>query len=297
MHLFDSITRIKKTISKQSQVTQEATMSSDEIIKTAQDGYVLEITLNRPPANAINRATSRAIYSACAKLQESDDLRVGIITGEGERLFSAGFDLKEAASDGIDRTLDTDPEHGEGPGGFAGITEFYTLTKPLIAAVNGGAIGGGFEIALACDLIVMAEESYFQLPEMKVGILPDGGGIQRLPKRVPHNVAVDMMLTGRRMYADEALNWGLAREVVPRDQLMETVRELAHQIASGAPLAQMAMKEVLFAIDGVSASDGLALTKAGTGQLPIYEKMIASEDAEEGPRAFAEKRDPVWQGK
>jgi crotonobetainyl-CoA hydratase len=258
---------------------------------------VLEIVLDRPPVNAINRTFSRAIYSALRGLQDDPELRVGVIRGARDHIFSAGWDLKEAAQSDFDPALDSDAEHGHGPGGFGGITEFHDLLKPVIAAVNGAAVGGGFEIALACDIILMADHAWFQLPEMQRGFLPDVGGVQRLPRRVPYNVAVEMLLSGRRMEAAEAKHLGLAHQIVPRAELAGEALALATTIARGAPLALQALKEVLRCIETMPVRDALALTKQGRSGLEAYERMSRSEDFLEGPRAFAEKRDPVWKGR
>lgn len=272
-------------------------MSTERMIETRRHGRVMEIIMNRPPANAINRAASREIYAALKELQDDPDLSVGVIVGTGERIFSAGWDLKELAADGYDPALDADPVHGNGPGGFAGITEYYDLCKPVIAAVNGAAIGGGFEIVLACDVVIMADNAYYALPEMQRGFLADAGAIQRLPRRIPYNVAVEMMLSGRPMDAEEALKWGLANEVVPQADLRPRAIELALELSKGAPLAMQAMKEVLREIQTMSLEDALALTKPGANSLAMYEKMVNSDDFMEGPTAFAEKREPKWTGR
>ena len=269
---------------------------SDDLVLTSRHGRVLEITLNRPKANAINRAMSRAIYRALSQLQDDPDLSVGIVTGTGTRIFSGGWDLKEEAVD-YDPGLDSDPVAGHGPGGFAGITEFWGLLKPVIAAVNGAAVGGGFEIALACDVILMAEGAFFQLPEMQRGILPDAGAIQRLPRLIPPNIAKELMLTGRRMEASEAERWGLAARTLPADRLMPAAHALAGEIALGAPLALQAFKEVLIATDGLPVPDALAKTKPGRSGLPVYERMYLSEDMREGMQAFGEKRSARWRGR
>jgi len=269
---------------------------TDDIVLTRRNGAVLEITLNRPKANAINRAMSRAIYRAAKQLQDDPALSVGIVTAAGDRVFCAGWDLKEEAVS-YDPAADADPEQGSGPGGFAGITEYWGLTKPMVAAVNGAAVGGGFEIAIACDVIIMAETAYFSLPEMQRGIIPDGGAIQRLPRLIPYNAAKEMLLTGRRMEPDEALRWGLVHKVVPLSSLMEEARAKAAEIAKGAPLALQAIKEVLLAIDGMGLPAAMKKTKAGYSGLDYYERLWRSEDMREGMRAFAEKREPVWKGK
>lgn len=266
-----------------------------EIVHVHRSGRVLEITIDRPPANAINRDVSAMIYEACCLLQDDNDLRVGIITGAGDKIFSAGWDLKEIAAKETNAEALNDSLNS--PGGFAGISEFWDLYKPIIAAVNGQAVGGGFEIALASDLIIASEHSEFFLPELQRGFLPDAGAVQRLPRRVPYNVAMELMLTGRRMGVTEAKHWGLVHEITPRNGVMERARELAEHIAKGAPLALQALKEVLPAIQNLPLEQAFAETKPNNPKLPIYQKMLGSEDFMEGPRAFSEKRDPVWRGK
>ncbi|MFD2205852.1 enoyl-CoA hydratase-related protein [Kiloniella antarctica] len=273
--------------------------NTEEWVQTKAHGRVLEIILNRPPANAINRAMSRAIYAALRELQDNPDYSVGIIRGTGERIFCAGWDLKETAGEGgIDLDLENDPVHGHGPGGFAGITEFHDLTKPVIAAVNGAAVGGGFEIVLACDVVLMADHAFFSLPEMQRGILPDGGAVQKLPHMIPPNVAKEMFLTGRVMDAAEATRWGLVHKAVPVADLETQAMNMAQEIAKGAPLALQALKEVLGYMDGLTVKQSMAQVKpGGDADCPIYQKMITSQDAIEGITAFAQKRDPVWKGK
>jgi len=263
-----------------------------EFIRMREVGPVLEITLDKPKVNAICRQLARELHAAACRLRDSEALKVGILTATGTRAFSAGWDFNEALS----RPEDDDGSISE-PGGFAGITAMWDLSKPLIAAVNGPAIGGGFEMALACDMIVMAEDAYFQLPELQRGFLPDVGGIQRLPRRVPHNVATAMIYTGRRMPAAEAAHWGLAHTVLPADALLEKAHEIAAEIATGAPLAVMALKEVLTAIEQLPLPEAMRVN-AGVGRdLPVFSQLLTSEDAREGPRAFLERRAPQWKGR
>lgn len=247
---------------------------------------VLEVTLDRPKANAIDSATSHTLADTFMQFQDDPELRVCIVTGAGERFFSAGWDLKAAAQGEA-----VNADHG--PGGFAGLTEMFDLNKPVIAAVNGMAVGGGFEIALACDLIVAADHAALSLPETGLGIIPDSGGVFRLPRRLPRAIAMEMLLTGRSMDAEEAQRWGLINSVVPAGQLMDEARRLAGRIAEAAPLAISALKEVTSATEHLAVHEAYSVLGDG---LPTYERMLSSHDAQEGPRAFAENREPVWKG-
>jgi crotonobetainyl-CoA hydratase len=245
-------------------------------------GPVLEITLDRPKANAIDRHTGLALHDAFARLRDEPALRVGILTGAGERFFSAGWDLKAAAAG------EEDPSTDFGPGGFAGFTEMFDLDKPVIAAVNGMAVGGGFEMVLACDLIVAADHAEFFLPELSVGIVPDAGAVQRLPGLLPRAVANDLILTSRRMDAREAERWGLVRSVVPAERLMDEARELAERVSAAAPLATQATKQVLRGTAGMDPERAFAAIREG--RFPAYDRALASDESQEGAAAFAEGR-------
>jgi len=252
------------------------------------EGEVLVVTLDRPKANAIDVPTSLALYDAFERLHRDDALRVAVLTGGGDRFFSAGWDLKAAASG---ESIEAD----HGPGGFGGLTEFTGLRKPVIAAVNGLALGGGFELALAADLIVAAEHAEFALPEVTLGMVADSGGVLRLPRRLPPAIAKDMLLTGRRMTAAEALRWGLVNRVVAASDLVEEAMDLAAHICASAPLAVAAALEITEATAALSLDEGYRRLRGG--DLLSYQTMLGSEDAVEGPRAFAEKRAPRWQGR
>jgi crotonobetainyl-CoA hydratase len=247
---------------------------------------ILTITLDRPKANAIDVPTSLALYGAFQRLQDDPDLRVGIVTGTG-RFFSAGWDLA-AANAGETITAD------HGPGGFAGLTEFFSLSKPVIAAVNGLAIGGGFELALAADMIVASESAAFALPEVTLGMMADSGGVLRLPRRLPRALATELLMTGRRMDAAEAARWGLVNQVVPAEELLTAAHALATRTAAAAPLALAAIKEVLRETETQDIPAAYATLRSG--QLPAYARMLQSEDALEGPLAFSQKRPPRWRG-
>lgn len=248
---------------------------------------ILIITLDRPKANAIDVATSLELYAAFKALNDDPALRVGVITGTG-RFFSAGWDLG-AANEG--EAVDAD----HGPGGFAGLTEYFSLTKPVIAAVNGLAVGGGFELALAADLIVASDTAKFWLPEAQLGMLPDSGGLLRLPKAIPARLAREMILTGRRMDAAEALALHLVNRVVAPDALLDAALELAASIAKSAPLAITAARDILRETEALAIEAGYRHMRSGA--IPSYQAMLQSDDALEGPRAFAEGRAPEWKGR
>lgn len=260
---------------------------TDEVRAETRDA-VLEVTIDRPKANAIDAATSRELGRIFEKFAADDSLLVAILTGAGRRIFSAGWDLK-AATEGESESTDY------GSGGFGGLTENFRLDKPVIAAINGIAVGGGVEIALACDLIVAAEHATFSLPETSVGVAADAGGLQRLPRKIPANVANEMLLTGRKLDAQEACRLGLVSYVTPPDGVMPKARELAERIAEGAPLAVRSIKEVLRGIEHMNMEQAFGAIRER--RFPTYAAMLDSEDHEEGPRAFIEKRPPRWKGR
>lgn len=260
-----------------------------EAVKTERRGAVLEITLDRPKANAIDVATSRRLGEVFVAFNEDPELRVAILTAAGDRFFCTGWDLKAAAEG------EEEADQDYGPGGFAGLTELFARDKPVIAALNGLAVGGGFELALAADLIVAAEHVEVFLAEVTIGLIPDAGGVLRLPNRLPRAVAMEMLLTGRRMNAAEAARWGLLNQVVPADALMSAARELADTIVANAPLAVAAIMEVTRATEGQAIEQAYQTLRGGN--LAAYRRMLDSEDIKEGPRAFAEKRMPVWRGR
>lgn len=257
-------------------------------LKISEYDGILEVMVDRPKANAIDNETSRAMGETFARFRDDPDLRVAIVTGGGEKFFSAGWDLKEAASGNAEY------EDDYGVGGFGGLQELPGLNKPVIGAINGMAVGGGFEIALCCDILIAAEHARFALPEINVGVLADGASI-KLPKRIPYHIAMDMLLTGRWMETDEAKHWGLINEAVPAEDLLPRAREIARLLADGPPLVFACIKEVARETATLKTQESFDLLKSHT--LPAYVAMLESEDAKEGPRAFAEKRKPQWKGR
>ena len=255
-------------------------------IEVTTDGAVMEVVINRPKANAIDTAASRALGDAFVEFRDDPGIRVSIITGAGDRFFSAGWDLK-AAAEGEEYQSDY------GVGGFGGFPELPGLNKPVIAAVNGLAVGGGFELVLAADLVVANNTAEFFFGEVAAGVIPDAGAV-RLPRMVPPALAKDLILTGRRLRADEALRRGLVNRVVPGDQLMGSARELALEVCATAPLAVEAVLEVIRKTSHLTVDEALKAMRSGS--IPAYTRMVESEDALEGPRAFAEGRDPEWKG-
>jgi crotonobetainyl-CoA hydratase len=254
-------------------------------IRTAQDGAILEVTIDRPKANAIDLKASRRLNDVFTSFRDDPALRIAILTGAGERFFSPGWDLKAA-------TAGEKSDEDWGVGGFGGLNYPRNLNKPIIAAVNGIACGGGFEMVLGTDIIVMEEHAKFALPEINVGVLADAGTV-KLRRRIPYHVAVEFLLTGRWMDAAEAKHWGLANHVVAKGEGMTKAREIARQLAAGPPLLFPAIKQLLRHTEMVPEHEAFELHDA----LDAVQRVIRSDDLKEGTRAFTEKRSPRWSGR
>lgn len=253
-------------------------------LKIERRGPILEIVLDRPKANAIDAATSRLMGGTFQEFRDDDSLKVAILTGAGEKFFCAGWDLK-AASEGEPANADY------GVGGWGGSIELPNLNKPVICAINGICVGGGLEAALGADIILAAENAYFALPEINIGVVPNIAVVS-LPRRIPRHVALEFMLTGRKMDATEAHRWGLVSEVLPFAALMPRARELAAMLADGPPLVFSAIKDIMRRTEGMPEHAALALSMG----LASTQRCFESEDHLEGPRAFVEKRKPAWRG-
>lgn len=253
----------------------------------SRDGPILEVTIDRPKANAIDTATSRMMGETFAGFRDDPTLRVAILTAAGGKFFCPGWDLKAAAEGEA-------PDSDYGVGGFGGLQELPGLDKPVIAAVNGLAFGGGFEIMISADIIIAAEHATFALPEINSGTIADAATI-KLPRRIPYHVAMEMLFTGRRFGAAEAKHWGIVNEVVPADALMARARAVAAQLADGPPLVFAAIKETVRETMHLPIQQ--AFDMVTKRRLPTVDRLYSSEDQLEGARAFAQKRRPVWRGK
>lgn len=254
-------------------------------IDTTKNGGILEVTLNRPKANAIDLAASHRLNAIFTEFRDAPELRVAIITGAGEKFFSPGWDLKAAAGG-------EESDEDWGVGGFGGLNYPRNLNKPIVAAVNGIACGGGFEIMLGTDIIVAEEHARFALPEINVGVLADAATI-KLRRRVPYHVAVEFLMTGRWMDAAEAKHWGLINHIVPKGQAMTKAREIAQQLSEGPPLLFPAIKQLLRHTEVVAEHEAFSLHDS----LDAVQRVIRSEDLKEGTLAFTEKRAPRWKGR
>ncbi|AUT65647.1 enoyl-CoA hydratase-related protein [Paraburkholderia terrae] len=248
--------------------------------------HVATVTLARPEAlNAVDLETESELQRVWNELEHNRDIRVVVLTGEGDRAFCVGADLKNPSMSGLEYWA------APRPGGFGGIALRETLNVPVIARVNGYALGGGFEMVLGCDLVVACEEASFGLPEALVGRMPLDGGMTLLQRQIPYRQAMAMLLTGRRVSALEALDMGLVNEVVPRVELDAAVERWVEALLACAPLSLQAIKQVVRRTSTLSAAEAQAL------RLPALVSALQSEDAHEGVRAFQEKRKPRWSGR
>lgn len=256
-------------------------------IQTRRFDNVLEVTLDRPKANAIDLATSRIMGDTFAEFRDDPELQVAIITGAGEKFFCPGWDLKAAAGgDEVDGDY--------GVGGFGGLQELRDLNKPVIAAINGICCGGGLELALSADIILAATHASFALPEITSGTVADAASV-KLPKRIPYHIAMEMLFTGRWLDAEEAHRWGFVNHIYSADSLLDEARKLAQVLVSGPPLVYAAIKEIVRDAEDSKFQD--TMNRITTRQLKTVDTLYGSEDIAEGFKAFSEKRDPIWMGR
>ncbi|MDA0219808.1 MAG: enoyl-CoA hydratase-related protein [Proteobacteria bacterium] len=258
-----------------------------ETVHTRVNGHIFEVTLDNPKANAIGAAVSRKMSAAFERFRDDPELRVAILTGAGDKFFCTGWDLNEGAEE--------NPDFDFGAGGFGGISRMWDLRKPVIAAVNGYCVAGGFELALAADILVASENAVFFLSEVNVGLTTGAPSVPRLLEKLPRGIAMELLFTGRKMDAREALEHKMINRVTPQGHVMDAAREIAEQIAAAAPLSVQAEKEMIALVGHLSVEE--AGRYEANGMLPTKTKVKYSEDGKEGARAFLEKRKPVWKGK
>ena len=254
-------------------------------VKVKKEGPILEVVIDRPKANAIDSKTSIILGDVFADFRDNPDLRVAILTGAGEKFFSAGWDLK-AVSKGEQADADY------GVGGFGGLQELPDMNKPIIGAINGIACGGGLEIMISTDIIVAADHATFSLPEINVGVIADAATI-KLRRRIPYHVAVEFLMTGRWMDVKEAKHWGLINEIVPKNNLLNRAREIAQKIATGPNLIYSSIKDVLRKTENIDEHSAFNTLRS----LETVQKVYQSEDLVEGASSFTKKEIPKWKGK
>jgi len=254
-------------------------------VKTKIEGSIFEVTIDRPKANAIDAKTSIILGDIFAEFRDNPKLKVAIITGAGEKFFSAGWDLKA-----VDKGEAADADYGVG--GFGGLQELPNMNKPIIAAVNGIACGGGFEIMISADIIIASEHATFALPEINVGVIADAATI-KLRRRIPYHVAVEFLMTGRWMDVKEAKQWGLINEVVNKNDLLKKAWTIADKISKGPNLIYSSIKEVLRETENEKEISSFKILRS----LETVKKVYGSEDLKEGASSFVKKTDPNWKDK